>query len=138
MALTTSLAGVSIDIWEAFALPLPRERPKTKGGRPRCDDHLALASIIFVLRSGIPCKMLPSEFGCSGMACWRRLRDWQTAGAWARLHRVLLEWLSDAGHLDWSCASFNRADINGASQRSGSSRQRPSSAIAGDPALPHR
>ena len=29
--------------------------------------------------------------GCgSGMTCWRRLRDWQRAGVWERLHRVLL------------------------------------------------
>jgi transposase len=64
---------------------------------------IALAlGIIFVLRSGIPGEMLPREFGCSGMTCWRRLRDWQTAGVWTKLHRVLLERLSDAGQLDWS------------------------------------
>jgi transposase len=35
-----------------------------------------------VLRSGIPQEMLPQEMGCgSGMTCWRRLRDWQAAGA---------------------------------------------------------
>ena len=48
---------------------------------------------------------------CSGMTCWRRLRDWQTAGVWAKLHRVLLERLSDAGHLDWSRASLDSAAI---------------------------
>ena len=84
------------DLWEAIAPLLPEERPKLKGGRPRCDDRLALAGIIFVLRSGIPWEMLPREFGCSGMTCWRRLRDWQAAGVWTRLHRVLLERLSDA------------------------------------------
>jgi transposase len=27
------------------------------------------------------------EMGCgSGMTCWRRLRDWQQAGAWERIH----------------------------------------------------
>jgi transposase len=32
--------------------------------------------------------MLPQEMGCGcGMTCWRRLRDWQKAGVWARLHR---------------------------------------------------
>ena len=43
--------------------------------RPRCNDRLALAGIIFVLRSGILWEMLPRELGCSGMTCWRRLRD---------------------------------------------------------------
>jgi transposase len=36
---------------------------------------------MFVLKSGIPWKMLPQEMGCSsGMTCWRRLRDWHKAG----------------------------------------------------------
>ena len=102
---------VSEDLWAAVVPLLPREGPKPKGGRPRCDDRLALAGIIFVLRSGIPWEMLPREFGCSGMTCWRRLRDWQTAGVWTMLHRVLLERLSNAGHLDWSRASLDSAAV---------------------------
>ncbi len=88
-----------------------RKGPAALCGTPRCDNRLALAGIIFVLRSGIPWKMLPHELGCSGMTCWRRLRDWQEAGGWAGLHRVLLERLSDAGHLDWSRASLDSASV---------------------------
>ena len=58
---------VSDELWAAIEALLPRQRPKPKGGRPRCDDRLALAGIVFVLRSGIPREMLPREFGCSGM-----------------------------------------------------------------------
>jgi len=102
---------VSDDLWAALAPLLPRQRPKPQGGRPRCDDRLALAGIIFVLRSGIPWEMLPREFGCSGMTCWRRLRHWQAARVWTKLHRVLLERLSDAGQLDWSRASLDSAAV---------------------------
>lgn len=102
---------VADDLWEAIALLLPRERSKLRNGRPRCDDRLALVGIIFVLRSGIPWEMLPREFGCSGMTCWRKLRHWQTAGVWIRLHRVLIERLSDAGHLDWSRAFLDSAAV---------------------------
>jgi len=102
---------LSNDLWAAIEPLLPPELPKPKGGRPRCDDRAALAGIIFVLRSGIPWEMLPRELGCSGMTCWRRLRDWQRADVWARLHRVLLERLSDAGHLDWSRASLDSASV---------------------------
>lgn len=102
---------VSDELWAAMEPLLPRERPKPKGGRPRCDDRQVLVGIIFVLRSGIPWEMLPRELGCSGMTCWRRLRDWQQAGVWARLHCVLLERLSDAGHLDWSRASLDSATV---------------------------
>ncbi len=102
---------VSDDLWAAIAPLLPKQRPKPKGGRPRCDDRLALAGIIFVLRSGIPWEMLPREFGCSGMTCWRRLRDWQAAGVWAGLHRVLLERLPGDGQPDWSRASLDSAAL---------------------------
>jgi transposase len=36
------------------------------------------------------------------MTCWRRLRDWQQADLWNRLHRLLLEKLSYADQSDWS------------------------------------
>ena len=102
---------VTDELWAAIGPLLPPEPPKPKGGRPRCDDRVALAGIIFVLRSGIPWEMLPRELSCSGMTCWRRLRDWQEAGVWAGLHRVLLERLQDAGHLDWSRASLDSASV---------------------------
>lgn len=92
---------VSDDLWARVAPLLPEEPAKPKSGRPGCRDRDALQGIVFVLRSGIPWKMLPCEaFGCSGMTCWRRVRDWQRAGVWDRLHKVLLERLHQAGHLD--------------------------------------
>ena len=102
---------VTDELWAAIKPLLPCEPPKPKGGRPRCDNRAVLAGIIFVLRSGIPWEMLPGELGCSGMTCWRRLRDWQEAGVWAGLHRVLLERLGDAGQLDWSRASLDSASV---------------------------
>lgn len=101
---------VSDELWSFVKPLLPSEPPKPKGGRPRCDDRKALAGIIFVLRSGIPWEMLPSEmFDCSGMTCWRRLRDWQAAGVWDALHRALLERLAQADQIDWSRASIDSA-----------------------------
>ena len=75
------------DLWEAIEPLLPKEPPKPKGGRPRVPDRAALGGIIFVLRTGCPWRLLPKELGCgSGTTCWRRLRDWQEAGVWERLH----------------------------------------------------
>jgi len=36
------------------------------------------------------------------MTCWRRLRDWQSAGAWDRLHRLLLAKLRHADRIDFA------------------------------------
>jgi len=68
-------------LWRLIEPLLPIRLPKPQGGRPRMTDRACLAGIVFVLRSGIPWRMLPTELGCgSGMTCWRRLRDWQQDG----------------------------------------------------------
>src|ERR671932_634244 len=102
---------VTDELWSAIEPLIPREPPKPKGGRPRVPDRVALRGIIFVLRTGIPWEYLPQQFGCSGMTCWRRLRDWARAGVWHRLHTVLLERLEAVGTLDWSRASLDSASI---------------------------
>ncbi|CAM4340177.1 Transposase [Roseomonas mucosa] len=103
---------VSDDLWAAIEPLLPPERPKPKGGRPRLADRAALTGIVFVLVSGIPWERLPAEMGCGcGMSCWRRLRDWQAAGVWAALHRLLLERLQAAGQIDWRRAALDSATV---------------------------
>lgn len=103
---------VSDQLWNAIAPLLPPGPPKPKGGRPPVSNHAALTGIIFVLKSGIPWEMLPQEMGCgSGMTCWRRLRDWQSADVWGRLHRALLNRLGGADQIDWSRASLDSASI---------------------------
>jgi transposase len=65
-----------------------------------------------VLKSAIPWEMLPQEMGCgSGVICWRRLREWQEAGVWERLHRVLLNRLGEADQIEWERASLDSASI---------------------------
>ncbi len=103
---------VSDELWEAIEPLLPGEPPKPKGGRPRIPDRACLTGIVFVLKSGIPWELLPQELGCgSGMTCWRRLRDWQKAGVWARLHRALLDRLGEADRIDWERACLDSASV---------------------------
>jgi transposase len=100
------------DLWAALAPLLPPGRPKPRGGRPRLPDRAALTGILFVLATGSAWERLPREMGCgSGMTCWRRLRDWQAAGVWARLHRALLDRLQAAGAIDWSRAALDSASV---------------------------
>src|SRR5687768_1486363 len=103
---------VSDDLWEAISPLLPKQQPKPKGGRPRVPDRAALAGIIFVLRTGCPWRLLPKDLGCgSGTTCWRRLRDWQEAGVWQRLHTRLLNWLGDEAAIDWFRASVDSLSV---------------------------
>ena len=120
---------VSDALWAVVRPLLPPERPKPKGGRPRVSDRAALAGIIFVLRTGCPWEWLPRELGCgSGVTCWRRLRDWQRAGLWHRLHTVLLERLEAADKLDWSRASLDSASLPAKRGAQKSARTRPTAA----------
>lgn len=106
-------ALIDDELWALIEPLLPPEpTPSPKGGRPRISHRAALTGIVFVLKSGIPWEMLPPEMGCgSGMTCWRRLRDWQQAGVWTRVHQALLERLQQADQLDWSRASLDASSV---------------------------
>jgi|SRR6187455_3455295 len=104
---------ISKELWAALELLIPKFAPSPKGGRRRSvDDQAALNGILYVLQTGIPWEELPQELGFgSGMTCWRRLRDWQTAGVWERLHLALLQRLREHDQVDWSRASIDAASV---------------------------
>jgi transposase len=103
---------VTDELWRIVEPLIPPEPPKPKGGRPRIPDRACLTGIIFVLKTGIPWEWLPQELGCgSGMTCWRRLRDWQQAGVWERMHRAVLDRLGRVGQIDWSRAVIDASSV---------------------------
>jgi transposase len=100
------------ELWTVVEPLLPPAPARPHGGRPRIPDRACLTGILFVLKTGIPWEYLPAELGWgSGMTCWRRLRDWQTAGVWHRLHLALLDRLGQADQIDWSRASIDSASV---------------------------
>ncbi len=103
---------VTDDLWALVKPCIPRRPPRPKGGRPPVDDRAALTGILFVLKTGIPWEYLPPELGCGcGMTCWRRLRDWQQAGVWERIHRILLNELRRTNRLDLSRAVVDSGSL---------------------------
>lgn len=112
------------DLWQAVSplLPPPRKRRFRYPGRKPLDDRKCLEGILFVLKTGIPWEDLPQEMGCgSGMSCWRRLRAWQEAGVWQRLHHVLLDRMRGADKIDWSKAAVDSSLVRavGAGEKDG-------------------
>ena len=102
------------DLWELIEplLPPPKPRRFRYPGRKPVLNRAALTGILFVLKTGIPWEHLPQEMGCgSGMTCWRRLRDWQLAGVWEEIHRVLLDRLRGAGKIDFSRAVVDSGTV---------------------------
>lgn len=103
---------LSDELWTAIEPLLPVHKPSLKGGRPRLSDRAALTGILYVLHTGIPWEYLPQEMGCGcGMKCWRRLRDWQTAGVWQRLHESVLHKLRQYDQIEWERASIDSASV---------------------------
>jgi transposase len=128
------------DLWEVIQPLIPPHPPQPNGGRPFLDDRKVLTGIIFILKTGIPWEDLPQEMGCGcGMTCWNRLRDWQAAGVWGRIHEVLLSRLRHAHQIDFERFVVDTSHIRavGGGEETGPSpvdRSRPGSkhAIATD------
>jgi transposase len=102
---------VDDELWEIFEPLLPKRDPSPLGGHPRTPDRVALTGLVFILRTGIPWEDFPQEFGCTGMTCWNRLREWQRGGVFSNVLEVLLVRLHRAGKLDWSRAVLDSAQV---------------------------
>lgn len=92
-------------LWDRIEplLPKAKKRRKRHAGRKRLEDRKVLTGIIFVLRTGIPWREMPSELGCgSGMTCLRRLKQWRKRGIFQKLYEILLTELHGADKIDWS------------------------------------
>ena len=100
-------------LWARIGPLLPViQRSFRHPGRERLDDRRVLCGILFVLHTGIRWEFLPEDLGFgSGMTCWRRLRDWNDAGVWQRLHELLLAELRAAGLLDFSRAAVDGSHV---------------------------
>ena len=89
------------EFYDIVAHHLPPEQPVgPRGGRPRVPHRVVMRVIWFVLAAGTRWEDVPPELGCSGRPAHRRLRAWEEAGIWDRLHADLLRLLRQAGKLD--------------------------------------
>ena len=101
------------ELWELVEPLLPKHEPSPNGGHPRVPDRVCLTGLLFALKTGIPWEDFPAEMGCCGMTLLNRLREWQAAGVWQRVHELLLAGLRAADLIDLERvvvdASFARA-----------------------------
>ena len=114
---------VSDELWTLIEPHIPiKPRKKRNAGRKPLPHRDCLTGILFVLTTGIQWEMLPQEMGCgSGMTCWRRLRDWQQAGVWQTIHRILLNRLRHVDAIDFDRCAVDSATVRavGAGKKQG-------------------
>lgn len=129
---------ISDELWAVIEPLLPRyERRFRHPGRRRIDDRKTLQGILFVLYTGIQWEYLPPELGFgSGSTCWRRLAEWQQAGVWDELQRLLLDKLRAAEQMDFSRATVDAAHAPAKRGRN-SPKVGPSPVDRGRPGVKH-
>jgi len=99
------------ELWSVIEPVFPKHKPSPKGGQPPIPDRVGLTGILFVLKTGIPWEDFPQEMGCCGMTLLNRLRDWQRAGVWQKVHELLLTKLRGADQIDFSRAVADSSSI---------------------------
>ena len=100
-------------------LPPPKLRRSRYPGRKPLDDRAVLTGILLILQTGLRWDLLPRDGLRKRHELLRRLRDWQAAGVWDRLHELLLAKLREADRIDWSRAVVDSSSIRavGAGQK---------------------
>ena len=92
---------VDDSLWELVSPLIPPKPDQPKGGTAWIDDRLVLNGIIYVLLTGIAWRHMPRAPGWgSGVTAWRRMRDWQAAGVWSKMHAVVMRRLRANGLID--------------------------------------
>jgi len=90
-------------LWDEIEELFPEYQASPDGGRPPADARTVLTAVLFVLKTGIGWKDLPTEaFGVSYKTCTRRIDGWTAIGLWQRMHELFLGKLRGAEQLDWS------------------------------------
>jgi transposase len=104
---------VTDELWSLVEPLLPPQKTVRtfRDGRKPKPHRPVLEAILFVLKTGIPWEDLPPQFGMSGMTCWRRLRDWNEAGVWPELQKVLLAHLQYWDLIDWSRCLIDSSSV---------------------------
>ena len=91
------------ELWNEIEQLFPEYEASPDGGRPPTETRTVLTAVLFVLKTGIGWKDLPTEaFDVSYKTCTRRIDGWTAQGIWQQIHELFLAKLRGADLLDWS------------------------------------
>jgi len=75
-------------VWERLGPLVEQAKKHKQGTKPQTSDRLFLEAMLYIARTGIPWRDLPSEFGKFD-AVYNRFRRWEEAGRWRRLFELI-------------------------------------------------
>ena len=91
---------VTDDLWNEIEALFPEQKRSSKGGRPPVENRTVFTCLVFMLKTGIGWRDLPTELGASEKTVRRRLKSWTEQGLWTEIFHQLLTRLRSAGRLD--------------------------------------
>ena|SRR5665213_88636 len=94
------------EVWKYVEPWLPEPPSHARGGRSRVDDRLALAGIVYRLKTGCQWKAIPRQFG-SGSALHRRFQEWAEAGVFHIFLAEMVHYYDDRVGVDRYLRSDN-------------------------------
>jgi len=94
-------------LWKKFQSVVPVHPRSPLGGRPRKDDKIILAAIMFLLSTGIQWKALPNCFGVSSSTVHARFKEWTKLRLFWKTWRNCLKSLNKRGKLAWTWLSLD-------------------------------
>lgn len=98
------------NLWAKLKVLLPREKPRGTRGRPVVPYRTVINGILYRLRTGCQWKMIPAEYG-SGSTCHRRFQEWEEAGVFEQLWRVLLHCYDRQRGIGWNWQVLDSATV---------------------------
>lgn len=98
------------NLWAKLKVLLPREKPRGTRGRPVVPYRTVINGILYRLRTGCQWKMIPAEYG-SGSTCHRRFQEWEEAGIFEQLWRVLLRCYDRQRGIGWNWQVLDSAIV---------------------------
>jgi transposase len=76
------------ELWAAFGAAVDRAKVNRCGQKPELPDRLFFEALLYLARTGIPWRDLPSDFGAWD-AVYNRFRRWVASGSLRRLFELL-------------------------------------------------
>jgi putative transposase len=93
-------------LWERIEPLIPPHKKRTKRGRPRMDDRLAMNGIFYVARTGCQWKALPHSLGKKSTV-HDRFQEWRKTGVFEEMwKKSLLDYDAMKG-IDWGWQSMD-------------------------------